>query len=59
MNKIIEIVSSHVNQCFQQLHSSNKLNIKVIHTGEWWLGDFMNKYYQAAAKSIEIEVFIY
>lgn len=38
---------------FQEKQTSNELKIRVLHTGEAWIGDYKNKYYLSAAQAIK------
>lgn len=44
-----------VNKTFNQLNSGNSVEVRVIRTGDWWLGDRSNKYYKFAAQAIQEE----
>ncbi|KAG0144991.1 hypothetical protein CROQUDRAFT_659306 [Cronartium quercuum f. sp. fusiforme G11] len=53
-----EISSSLINfleAAFAQLKSSNKLEVSINHTADWWLGDLNGPYVRAIGDSIKAE----
>eukprot|EP01097_Dermamoeba_algensis_P009323 TRINITY_DN6538_c0_g1_i1.p1 TRINITY_DN6538_c0_g1~~TRINITY_DN6538_c0_g1_i1.p1 ORF type:complete len:866 (+),score=169.78 TRINITY_DN6538_c0_g1_i1:100-2697(+) len=53
IEEIIQITTDHLHSVFEKLKSGNKLRVKVTNSGDWWLGDPSNRYFQVASKSIE------
>lgn len=53
--ELIEKLSSFVKARFERTNSPNKVALRVLRTGDWWLGDRKNKFYTTAAKAIQKE----
>eukprot|EP01119_Soliformovum_irregulare_P011435 TRINITY_DN2859_c0_g1_i1.p1 TRINITY_DN2859_c0_g1~~TRINITY_DN2859_c0_g1_i1.p1 ORF type:complete len:1228 (-),score=417.22 TRINITY_DN2859_c0_g1_i1:56-3739(-) len=52
---LIDLISDFLRTKFSELKSPNKLQLETLRTGEWWLGDYNNQYYSAAAAAIKSE----
>jgi di- and tripeptidase len=54
-NDIIQLITQHILAKFKELQSSNQISVKTLHTGDYWLGDRKNQYYQMASRAIQEE----
>ena len=50
-DEIAKLCTEFLNECWKKLKTANKLKVKVIATGDWWLGNIDNKYFNAAASA--------
>lgn len=51
--KVADLFSQHIQQEFSKLKSPNKLVVRTLGTGEWWLGDLSNPLFRLSAEAIE------
>jgi di- and tripeptidase len=52
-DKVVGIFENFIRDNFTRLNSYNRLNIEVISSGNWWLGDPSSKYFHAAESAIK------
>ncbi|PRP74395.1 hypothetical protein PROFUN_10293 [Planoprotostelium fungivorum] len=52
---IIRLTTEYIQDKFAALNSCNQVEIEALHTGDMWLGDRSNRYYQMAAKCLQQE----
>lgn len=50
--KIAELFKAYVEKEFANLNSANKLEVKNLGNGDWWLGDITNYLFEASKKAI-------
>lgn len=51
--KLDQLVFDHVNKVFKELNSKNKLNVELIHDGDYWVSNPFNESFTAASKATE------
>eukprot|EP01012_Entosiphon_sulcatum_P029800 TRINITY_DN3645_c0_g1_i1.p1 TRINITY_DN3645_c0_g1~~TRINITY_DN3645_c0_g1_i1.p1 ORF type:complete len:1297 (-),score=168.77 TRINITY_DN3645_c0_g1_i1:82-3972(-) len=49
---IAQLLTSHLQNVFQQLNSGNQLSVTVERNVKWWQGDVHSRYYAAAEKAL-------
>jgi di- and tripeptidase len=49
---LIDAVKTYLHQKFAALNTPNTLAFRILHTGQWWIGDRSNPFYEAAEKAI-------
>ena len=52
-NELDRLVSEHVNYQFSLLNSKNALEIKLVQSGPWWVGETEDSNFSAAKKAVK------
>ena len=55
MEEIVQSLQSHLENAFATLQSPNKLQVKIEHTADWWLGNLEDPYFQALENAVREE----
>ena len=55
MEEIVQSLQSHLENAFTALQSPNKLQVKIEHTADWWLGNLEDPYFQALENAVREE----
>ncbi|KAF8073641.1 hypothetical protein FPV67DRAFT_1605948 [Lyophyllum atratum] len=53
LDTIVKALCAHLESSFQSLQSPNKLNIKVEHTADWWLGNLDDHWFKALESAVQ------
>ena len=52
-SKVDEAVFSYIRSAFSALNSKNKLDVSLMHAGNWWVASPQHWNYTAAGKAVE------
>jgi len=52
-SKLVALITNHVKSLNDKLNTGNQLSVRVLHIGDYWLGDTTSMGFKAAHKAIE------
>lgn len=55
LDDVKQAFNEYVNQCFNELNSTNHLNIKIMHEAEPWLGNINSSGFKVVSECVEEE----
>jgi di- and tripeptidase len=55
LSTISKALVDHLNTSFQELNTSNVMDLKVAHTADWWLGSLEDPWFRTLEEAIEAE----